>query len=310
MADTQSVVQGGTVKGRIVETLLRGMSAYEIAVKKGYTGTEEEWLASLVGNGIRSAVLNSNYTLTITFTDGTRYTTPSIRGEKGEGLTWNLLVGTGVPDVSSAAKYPHIDGQGANTEVTGIISAAEHGVRITKDEYGGLSIQFGNGDAAFGLEPGTYTLSFDLWIKATTTFYGLLPHLTLTYEAGSQYKDVNTRDLTQAELGNDVNIGTVSITFTVNNYRYPRLSITTLYPDCFANGGYIELRNLMLVEGSEVKTWGPHITDLMPVKGTDYWTAEDRAMIVQDVSDMLGLTVENNLLCAVYDESYEEENNG
>lgn len=49
MADTQSVVQGGTIKGRIVETLLRGMSAYEIAVKKGYTGTEEEWLASLVG---------------------------------------------------------------------------------------------------------------------------------------------------------------------------------------------------------------------------------------------------------------------
>lgn len=36
------------------------------------------------GNGISSAVLNADYTLTLTFTDGTSYTTSSIRGEKGE----------------------------------------------------------------------------------------------------------------------------------------------------------------------------------------------------------------------------------
>jgi hypothetical protein len=36
------------------------------------------------GNGIASVVLNADYTLTVTFTDGTSYTTPSIRGEKGE----------------------------------------------------------------------------------------------------------------------------------------------------------------------------------------------------------------------------------
>ena len=36
------------------------------------------------GNGIASAVLNADYTLTLTFTDGTSYTTSSIRGEKGE----------------------------------------------------------------------------------------------------------------------------------------------------------------------------------------------------------------------------------
>lgn len=36
------------------------------------------------GNGIESAVLNDDYTLTLTFTDGTEYTTPSIRGEQGE----------------------------------------------------------------------------------------------------------------------------------------------------------------------------------------------------------------------------------
>lgn len=36
------------------------------------------------GNGISSAILNNDYTLTLTFTDGTTYKTPSIRGEKGE----------------------------------------------------------------------------------------------------------------------------------------------------------------------------------------------------------------------------------
>ena len=36
------------------------------------------------GNGISSAILNDDYTLTLTFTDGTTYTTPSIRGEKGD----------------------------------------------------------------------------------------------------------------------------------------------------------------------------------------------------------------------------------
>lgn len=36
------------------------------------------------GNGIKSTVMNDDYTLTIKFTDGTSYTTPSIRGEKGE----------------------------------------------------------------------------------------------------------------------------------------------------------------------------------------------------------------------------------
>lgn len=36
------------------------------------------------GVGIASTVLNADYTLTITLTDGTSYTTPSIRGEKGD----------------------------------------------------------------------------------------------------------------------------------------------------------------------------------------------------------------------------------
>lgn len=36
------------------------------------------------GNGIKSAVLNADYTLTLTFDDGTSYTTSSVRGAKGD----------------------------------------------------------------------------------------------------------------------------------------------------------------------------------------------------------------------------------
>lgn len=42
------------------------------------------------GNGITSAVLNPDYTLTLTFNEGS-YTTPSIRGEKGETGDVNLI---------------------------------------------------------------------------------------------------------------------------------------------------------------------------------------------------------------------------
>ena len=49
----------------------------------------------VTGNGIASTVLNPDYTLTITFTDGTHYTTPSIRGAKGDtGATGNGIQST------------------------------------------------------------------------------------------------------------------------------------------------------------------------------------------------------------------------
>lgn len=72
-----------------------GKSAYEVAVENGFKGDETAWLESLRGaegdpgkdgedgNGIKSAVFNADYTLTLTFDDGTTYTTPSIRGATG-----------------------------------------------------------------------------------------------------------------------------------------------------------------------------------------------------------------------------------
>ena len=55
---------------------------FSFGIPQGEQGTQGP--KGVSGNGISSAVLNSDYTLTLTFTDGTSYTTPSIRGEKGE----------------------------------------------------------------------------------------------------------------------------------------------------------------------------------------------------------------------------------
>ena len=54
---------------------------------KGDKGDSVKGDPGATGNGIKSAVLNADYTLTLTFTDGTSYTTPSLRGAAGQNGT-------------------------------------------------------------------------------------------------------------------------------------------------------------------------------------------------------------------------------
>ena len=64
------------------------------------------------GRGIASAVLNSDYTLTLTYTDGTSYTTPSIRGAKGEdGLSPTATV----TQTATGATITMTDAEGTTT---------------------------------------------------------------------------------------------------------------------------------------------------------------------------------------------------
>lgn len=68
------------------------------------------------GRGISSAVLNADYTLTITYTDGTSYTTPSIRGERGAGIT--SIVKTSTSGLVDTYTITYGDGQTATFTVT------------------------------------------------------------------------------------------------------------------------------------------------------------------------------------------------
>lgn len=79
-----SIHSSDNISGNIIHTILKGLSAYEIAIKNGYVGTEEEWLESLIGRGIDSVELTNDGYLTLIFTKGGSYTTPiSIKGKNG-----------------------------------------------------------------------------------------------------------------------------------------------------------------------------------------------------------------------------------
>lgn len=86
------------------------------------------------GKGIKSAELNDDYTLTLTFTDGTWYKTPSIRGgvgptgEKGaDGVTPSITIGT----VSTLT-----EGSNATATITGTATNPVLNLGIPKGDTG------------------------------------------------------------------------------------------------------------------------------------------------------------------------------
>lgn len=101
-----STITGGH---RITITDKNGTSTVDIMDgEKGDTGA--------TGNGIASVVLNQDYTLTISYTNGQSYTTTSIRGAKGEtgdtGATPIISIGTvttGDPDDPASATMDTTD---------------------------------------------------------------------------------------------------------------------------------------------------------------------------------------------------------
>ena len=70
-----------TLTGVMMTNLIRGYSAYEIAVQEGFEGTVEEWLASLVGESVQVEVVEdteNSYVLRFTVGDES-VTTPNLR---------------------------------------------------------------------------------------------------------------------------------------------------------------------------------------------------------------------------------------
>lgn len=66
-----------------------GPSAFEVAVRDGYTGTKEEWLESLrgrEGRGIADIVALPTGAFRILLTDGSAYVTPTLKGEQGVSI--------------------------------------------------------------------------------------------------------------------------------------------------------------------------------------------------------------------------------
>lgn len=78
------------------------------------------------GNGIASVVLNDDYTLTLTYTDGTTYTTSSIRGETGEtGETGNGIVSIEKTDTTGLVDTYTITYTNGDTDTFTITNGAD-----------------------------------------------------------------------------------------------------------------------------------------------------------------------------------------
>lgn len=72
----------GSITGNIMQTILVGLSAYEVAVKNGFVGTEQEWLDSLMGESVEVSVIKDTreeYVLSFTVGEDT-IITPNLKG--------------------------------------------------------------------------------------------------------------------------------------------------------------------------------------------------------------------------------------
>ena len=73
--------ESNSLTGTLAGELLRGFSAYDIAKQRGFEGTEEEWLSSLVGEKVKVTVLvdtEREYILQFSTSDET-ITTPNLK---------------------------------------------------------------------------------------------------------------------------------------------------------------------------------------------------------------------------------------
>ena len=69
----------GTIQGGAIVRGKEGKSAYEVAVKNGFSGTEVEWLASLKGEKGDA----------FTYSDFTPEQLAALKGEKGDAFTYS-----------------------------------------------------------------------------------------------------------------------------------------------------------------------------------------------------------------------------
>lgn len=148
---TTEQIEGGAV---ITVTDLHGTHSVTL-----YNGAD--------GRGLANAVLNADYTLTLTFTDGTIYTTPSIRGADGKGIVSITKIGSsGLVD---AYMITYSDGDPTMFYVTN----GEDGISPTVEVApitGGFRITFTdkNGPHSVDLMNGVNGISPDVTIESIT----------------------------------------------------------------------------------------------------------------------------------------------
>jgi len=119
----------------------------EVAVPKGPQGD-----TGLTGNGIASTTLNNDYTLTVNYTDGTSYTTPSIRGAQGvQGVSVIGFTQTGETETNTVYNLVFSDGRTQSV-------AIPKGAKGDKGDTGNTGAQGAQGPKGDTVTATDYTL--------------------------------------------------------------------------------------------------------------------------------------------------------
>lgn len=148
MIDTGSVEDVDT--GKLYRRTENGWSYIgDLSGKQGIKGD--------TGNGIASTVLNQDYTLTINYTDGTSYTTASIRGAQGQQGVKGDTGDTGAkgdkgdtgatgatPNMSIGTVQTLAPGSSATASITGTPEAPVLNLGIPKGDTGSVSGVYGS----------------------------------------------------------------------------------------------------------------------------------------------------------------------
>lgn len=214
--------------------------------------------------------------------------------DDGGTATWNLMHNTYAPSLASISVYPSINGYNNTNGERGYVefssgtpATAEHGVRITSTGPTMPYIVIGSTDddhtGLYGLIPGrTYTLSFDAgWkvlsgLKTDSTAY-MMASLVARIEGLFEQTDYEQFGTIPVASKGTAMTGRCEFSFTVPSGA-DGLAITiqcgetTYYR--YAAGDFIEIRNVMLNEGSTAAAWGPaegeaSIQTMEPINDTD-----------------------------------------
>lgn len=207
------------------------------------------------GNGIKSVILNADYTLTLTFDDGTSYTTPSIRGATGSS-------GSNGKDGTSATH----SWNGTTLTITSASGTSSANLKGEKGDKGdkGDSVKGDTGSpGADGVSP---TVAVSKSGKVTT--------VTITDKNGAKTATINDgADGSNGKDGTSVTVKSVS--------------------ESTADGGsnVVTFSDNKTVTIKNGKTGGKGDPGYTPQKGTDYWTEADQEAIVQQVLTVMGMHI-------------------
>ena len=233
------------------------------------------------GNGIASAVLNADYTLTLNFTDGTSYTTPSIRGDKGaDGVSIASVQQTTTSAADGGTNVVTVtlsNGQKATFEV-------KNGKQGSKGDKGdpGDSVKGDKGDT--GDTGATGQRGFGV-LKITTA-----PSSYTTATGGF----TPTYRVSLSTVKSQAKVDAVLVGDTVLYSYYT-------YPVGYVDASYVYLGTRVSIRGTTGAAGAAGVAGYTPIRGTDYWTPSDQEEIVQQVITALGTPVfgtvdENNVI--------------